>query len=142
MRRSACAIAVLAALAVAVDHAPGAIRRTWDGVTSRPPSWSDRELAPAAAHGISAEALALAAVRLPRAAQYAIVVGNVPPVDPDTAIGIEQLFPYWLLPRIHVAFGPGVRWVITYHEPSEALGRKVVREIGLGPDANLVQVAP
>jgi hypothetical protein len=48
---------------------------------------------------------------------------------------------YWLLPRRYSDDIHDVDWVITFHHPSESLGVPVRREVGLGPDANAVEVA-
>ena len=129
-------------LAVPVQRAPSVVRAGYDRLTAPSESWTARELKPAAANGVSTEALPLAEHELPRTARYTIVTGNAPALDPDTAVAVRQVLAYWLLPRLYVPDLHAVRWVITYHEPSESLGVKVVREIGLGPDANLVEVAP
>jgi hypothetical protein len=82
----------------------------------------------------------LAAQTIPRNATYTVVVGQVPPLGGTYPNAIPPLFQDWLLPRRYTPTLADAQWAITYHEPSELLGVPYTRELGLGPDANAVEL--
>ena len=48
---------------------------------------------------------------------------------------------YWLLPRRYTTDLHDADWIVTIHASTERLDVAAEREIGLGPDANAVEVA-
>lgn len=82
----------------------------------------------------------LARESIPAGATVAVVVGPPSVLDPGVAAAVPGTMCDWLLPRRCVSEIASADWVITYHVPSESLPVKG-REIGLGPDANAVEVA-
>jgi hypothetical protein len=73
---------------------------------------------------------------IPRDATYSLVVGGSPPA------AVREIFRFWLLPRRYTDQPAGAQWVIAYHKSSELLGVPYTKEIGIGPDVNVVQVKP
>ena len=91
---------------------------------------------------ISPSCLLAAARMIPVTAKFGVVVGDVPPTPDVLKMAVPRLFQYWLLPRPYAGEGNphAARWIVTYHESSELLGVRVVRETGLCADANVVEV--
>jgi hypothetical protein len=133
------ALVAAVSLATAYDRTPERVRDAWTRLHQPTPSALDRELAPAASHEVSVQALTAASSTIPPDATYAIVTGDEPPLDSAIALAAELTLRDWLLPRTYVARPVDADWVITYHYPSEKLPVHG-DEIGLGPDANLVHV--
>jgi hypothetical protein len=90
------------------------------------------------AYFASTQALVQARQAIPRDATYAVVVGDE--FSPSTRTAVGLAFRFWLLPRRYTTDRKHAQWVIAYHHPSETLGVKYVKEIGLAPDVNLVEV--
>jgi hypothetical protein len=86
---------------------------------------------------------ALTAARevIPAGATYAVVVGDTPPTTATQKLAIPLLFQYWLLPRRSTADPRDAQWVIAYDHPSETLGVRVAREVGLAPGVNADLIA-
>jgi hypothetical protein len=137
---SAAAVIVAVALSSALGQVSPVARTGWALLTAHTGPASGRELAPASSHGVSTQALELAAKTIPPDGHYAIVVGQQPPFDPSVANAVPSIVQYWLLPRRYTPNIKDASWILTYHAPSETLGLTVAQEIGLGPDANLVRV--
>jgi hypothetical protein len=136
----AAAVIVAVALFSALGQVSTVARTGWAWFTAHTNPAGLRELAPASSHGVSTQALELAAKTIPPDARYAIVVGQEPPFDPSVANAVPSIVQYWLLPRRYTLYVKDASWIVTYHAPSETLGVKVAQEIGLGPDANLIRV--
>jgi hypothetical protein len=90
------------------------------------------------AYFASTQALVQARKSIPRDATYAVVVGRDLSPSARTAVGFA--FRFWLLPRRYTTQRKRAQWVIAYHHASETLGVPYVKEIGLAPDVNLVEV--
>jgi hypothetical protein len=97
----------------------------------------DADLDPLASFAPNA-GLVAALETIPPDATYSIVVGKTPPVaDPQL---IRLIYQFWLLPRRYTSRPGAARWVIAYHRPSESLGVRYTREVGLAPFVNAVEV--
>jgi hypothetical protein len=135
----------VAVVAVALVSVQGRVRETLDAgreaISWSMPARADRELGSPPFGGMETEPLLRARSLIPPGATYAVVVGDVTPLPQYLHDGLPVLFEYWLLPRKQSPDVHGVDWVITFHQPSESLGVPIRREIGLGPDANAVEVA-
>jgi hypothetical protein len=86
----------------------------------------------------STQALVRARELIPRDATYTVVVGN--DVPSFLRAGVPLAFRFWLMPRRYTTQRKRAEWVIAYHHPSETLGVSYVKEIGLAPEVNLVEV--
>lgn len=140
------ALVVFAALVVGIELYATASNSAWTlgrigyQHLSRPSRLTrDADLDPLAFYAPTGALLA-AQQTIPRGATYTIVVGNDPPgANPDY---VRILFKLWLVPRLYTERLSEAHWVIAYHHSSETLGVKYTKEIGLGPDVNVVEVTP
>ena len=131
---------ILVVLVLAGIQLPTLLHTTYERLSAPGVSPAVRELAPAATHDVSPMALTLAAQTIPPGATYTVVVGKTPPVGSTTALAIPIIFQDRLLPRRYTPTLADAQWVVTYHQSSERLGVPYKREIGLGPDANAVEL--
>jgi hypothetical protein len=136
--RAASGVVVAVALAIAFHGAPQRVVDTWRRLGDPGQTETQRQLVPGLVHGVSGDALVLARRTIPPTARVAIVVGQSPPVEPNVGAAVSSFFCEWLLPRRCVPVTEA-DWVVTYHAPSEALP-VAGREVGLGADANAVEV--
>ena len=138
------AVVIVAAITVGFQlwAAAGVTRRYakigWRNVRAPTPLVRDTDVDPLALY-LSTGALVRAAQAIPRDASYTVVVGRNPPRVGDPPV-VREVLRFWLYPRTYVKRISDAQWVIAYHESSESLGVRVAREIGLGPDANAVEV--
>jgi hypothetical protein len=137
--REAVAVVVTLALIGVATRAWETAQSGWETVRHRAPPRSEREFG-GVLGGRMDFALAKARRIIPRDATFAVRVGYDPPVDSSIVEAIPGLFQYWLLPRRYTPDSHSAQWVVTFHHSSETLGVPIRREIGLGPDANLVEV--
>jgi hypothetical protein len=82
----------------------------------------------------SPEALVRARSVIPPNATFSVVVPG------GNENGAILAFKFALLPRVYTPDRHKAQWVIAYQVPSEGLGVRYSREIGLSPDANVVEV--
>ncbi len=130
---------VVVQLAVSLGHLPGLAMAGGRAFDTKTPALRDGDLDPLALYG-GAQALVLARAAIPEGDTFAISIGNEPPVAaPDV---LRRIFDLWLAPRRDVGDPRAAEWVIAYHRSSESVGVAYLREIGLGPDGNVIQVAP
>jgi hypothetical protein len=136
----------VAVVVVALVSVQGRARETLESgrqaLSTSMPSRAERELGSPPLGGMETEPLVLARRLIPTDATYAVVVGDVTPLPQYLHEGLPILFEYWLLPRKQSTDVRKVDWIITFHQPSESLGVPIRREVGLGPDANAVEVGP
>jgi len=132
------AIAVVVELAAAAGNIRAVVRAGREGLDARSAILRDADLDPLAAYAPTG-ALALAREAIPADATYTVVVGASPPVADPGAIRLA--FRLWLQPRRYTRRVSEAQWIVTFHQSSEDLKVPYTREIGLGPDANLLEVA-
>jgi hypothetical protein len=130
---------VAVALGGAFHRLPTLVRAGHDYWTSSTPPLAEADIEPLRFFA-SLPALETAVRLIPPDETFAVVVGNDPPLDADTAASIQPIFRFWLLPRRYVANPRQAQWVITYHHSSESLPFPYVSETGLGPEANLLRI--
>jgi hypothetical protein len=82
----------------------------------------------------SPEALVRARSVIPPHATFSVVVPR------GNENGAILAFKFALLPRIYTPDRHRAQWVIAYQVPSEGLGVRYSREVGLSPDVNAVEV--
>ncbi len=80
------------------------------------------------------EALVRARSVIPRDATFSVVVPG------GNENGAILAFKFALLPRVYTPDRHRAQWVIAYEVPSEGLGVRYSREVGLSPDVNAVEV--
>lgn len=80
------------------------------------------------------EALVRARSVIPPNATFSVVVPS------GNENGAILAFKFALLPRVYTKDPHRAQWVIAYQVPSEGLGVRYSREIGLSPEVNVVQV--
>lgn len=134
-----CAVFVALSLLAAATEAIPALRHAYDSLTAPSRSATEKELTPAY-DMLSTQFLLLARKTIPQDAVYSIVVGDTPETQPLLHEAIRPLVSYWLLPRRFTEDLDAAEWIVTYHESSEDLGVPIAKEIGLGPEGNVVQV--
>jgi hypothetical protein len=139
VRYAAVAVVVIALVSVRTRTVE-TIQSGLETVRASTPSRTDREFGHSPLGGIERGPMMLARRLLPENATYTVVVGDVTPLPPQMHEGLPPLVRYWLLPRRYSDDIHRVQWVITFHYSTEQLGVPVRREIGLGPDANAVEV--
>jgi len=132
-------IVVAVDLAVAAWHTPLLARIGHQNLTGPRYLVRDADLDPFSIFAPT-QAFVLAQQTIPRDATYTVVVGDDPPVASPGVV--QSVFRFWLMPRRYTARLSAAQWVIAYHHPSETLGVRYSKEIGLGPDANAVLVTP
>ena len=140
-RRSLIAVAAVAAaieLFAAAGNVRNVVRAGREAFAERSDRVRDADLDPLASYA-STGALVLARQAIPPGATYAVVVGKAAHVEDPGAT--RAAFRFYLQPRRYTTRLADAQWIVTYHASSESLGLRYTREIGLGPDANLVQVA-
>jgi hypothetical protein len=137
--KEAAAVIVALALIGVATRAKETAQSGWGSIRSPAPSLTDREFGGVLGDRMNF-ALTKASRIIPRDATFAIRTGQDPPVDSAIVQAIPPLFEYWLLPRRYTPDVHAAQWVITFHHSSEAMGVPIRKEIGLGPDANLVEV--
>ena len=84
----------------------------------------------------SPQALARAREVIPAHATYSVAVPG------KNQGGAILAFRFALLPRVYTPDRRRAQWVIAYEVPSEGVGVRYSREIGLSPEANVVEVKP
>ncbi len=132
------AVAVVVELSAAAGNVSAVVRAGREGFDARSAILRDADLDPLASFA-STGALALAREAIPDDATYTVAVGeNTPVRDPGA---VRLVFRLWLQPRRYTPRLSEAQWIVTYHQSSEGLKVPFTREIGLGPDANLLEVA-
>jgi hypothetical protein len=141
-RRYGRIVIALACLIVAVElwaagtHAAHIARYAWRIAGVSPYPVQEADFDPFAQYAMP-EALVRARAIIPADATYAVVLGrDLPPSARAAPIAFE----FALLPRRYTRDLTRAQWIIAYHTPSEGLGVRYSREIGLGPDVNVVEV--
>jgi hypothetical protein len=135
-------VLVVAAVAVGVEiwvtagPALSYARIGYRNVRDPTPKPRDADLDPLSSY-ISTGTIVLARETIPPDATYTVVVGNTKLDDPGV-VGV--MLRLWLAPRRYTDRLASAQWVVAYHESSEALGVPYTREVGLGPDANAVEL--
>ena len=138
--RAAAVLVAAVALAAACYRVPGLVRAAHAYVSGPTYSVDTSDLDPLH-YFASVQAMQMARSLIPPGDTYTVVVGSDPPLPvPDYAKAIQPVFQFWLLPRRYTRDLHRAQWVITYHHTSETVGVRYSRELGLGPDANLLQV--
>jgi hypothetical protein len=137
--RAAAVVVAAVALAAACYRLPGLVRAGHQYLSGPSYSLGYSDIDPLH-YFASVEALQLARARIPAGDTYTVVIGDDPPLQVDSPQALPSIFRFWLLPRRYTRYLSRAQWVITYHRSSETVGVRYRREIGLGPDANLLEV--
>ena len=126
-------------LVAALRPVPALVREIADPPPAEAEGWDRPELYPGDV-GIPAVVVERAEEIIPRDGLYAIAIGDQLPVA-SGGIGVYQALNYFLLPRRWTFDVAAAEWIITWGHSAELLGVPVVREIGVAPGVNIVEVA-
>jgi hypothetical protein len=141
-RRSLVAVASVAVaieLIAAGSNNRDVVRAGREGFDERSSRVRDADLDPLS-YFASTEALTRAQQAIPAGDSFAVVIGKNPPLDDPGSV--RDVFRFWLQPRRYTTRLSEAQWIVVYHASSEDLKVHYTKELGLGPQANLVRVAP
>ncbi len=139
--RAGAVLLAAAALAGALDQLPSLVRQSHAYLVG--PTYSlERSDEDPLQYFASTFALKVAKATIPNGAIYTVVVGNDPPLEDADPVAIQPIFQFWLLPDRYTPSLRAAGWVIAYHHAVATIGVRVRREVSLGPDGVLLQVAP
>jgi hypothetical protein len=140
--RGAAIVVVVVAFASVALRAVETARSGRELIGASTPSRLERELGSSPLGDIDTRSLLLRSREaIPANATYTVVVGDTTPVPRYIHDGVPPLLQYWLLPRRYTDDIHAADWIVAVHASSELLGVPVRREIGLGADANALEVA-
>jgi hypothetical protein len=90
---------------------------------------------------VSLAAARIAVENIPPGAMYTVRVGSGPPLPGDDDLAIQPALQFLLLPRRYTPRLGQARWVIAYHRPVSSIRVASSRQISLGADGTLIEVA-